>query len=217
MDTYATYDMAFHQEGDFTLLDTAVYAAIVELLLELEGVDPEPDFRLLGPILEGPMAHCGERGLHASIQSSLWRTHHDQSAQRRRQGENQDRLHRRQAKQKGLLVAPSTIRGTPRRGSPRRDRRPEGLAQGSVITRRQEMWIVWAMLAMLGLVVCGCPGVARDESRAHLGRGSALSRALRVRGVGHGPIVRRGGGGGRGGGERRALHDPISLLIVDGT
>ena len=36
MDTDATYDMSFHQEGDFTLLDTTVYAAVVELLLELE-------------------------------------------------------------------------------------------------------------------------------------------------------------------------------------
>ena len=44
MDTDASYDLSFHQEGDLTLQDTTVYAAIVELLLELEGVDPEPDF-----------------------------------------------------------------------------------------------------------------------------------------------------------------------------
>ena len=48
----------------------------------------------------------------------------------------------------------------------------------------------------------------------HVGRGGALWRALRVRGVGHGPIARRIGVGGRRGGERRALHDPISLMIV---
>ena len=64
-------------------------------------------------------------------------------------------------------------------------------------------------------LVLGCPGSARDGSRAYLGRRGALTRALRVRGVEHGPIVRRGVGGGRRGGERRALHDPISLLIVD--
>ena len=56
------------------------------------------------------------------------------------------------------------------------------------------MWVVWALLAMLDLLVRSCSGVARDVSRAHLDRGSALSRALRVaavRGVEHGPIVRR--------------------------
>ena len=64
---------------------------------------------------------------------------------------------------------------------------------------------MWAMLALLVLLVLSCPGVARDVSRAHLGRGSALSRAPRVRGFEHGPIVRRGGvGGRRGAGERRA-------------
>ena len=36
--------LSFSQAGDLVLLDTTVYAAIVELLLELEGVDPEPDF-----------------------------------------------------------------------------------------------------------------------------------------------------------------------------
>jgi len=43
-DTDAIYEMSFSQAGDLVLLDTTVYAAIVELLLELEGVDPEPDF-----------------------------------------------------------------------------------------------------------------------------------------------------------------------------
>ena len=71
-----------------------------------------------------------------------------------------------------------------------------------------------AMLGMVALLVLGCLGSARDESRAHLRRWGARSRALRVRGVGLGPIVRRGGGGGRRGGERRALHDPIFLKIV---
>ena len=53
-------------------------------------------------------------------------------------------------------------------------------------------------------------------SRAHLGRGrgSALSRVLRVSGVELGLIVRRGRVGGRGGGERHTLHDPIDLTIV---
>ena len=44
MESDATFDLSFHQEGDYTFLETTVYAAIVELLLELEGVDPEPDF-----------------------------------------------------------------------------------------------------------------------------------------------------------------------------
>ena len=70
------------------------------------------------------------------------------------------------------------------------------------------------MLSMVSLLVFGCQGTARAASHAHLGRWGALSRALRVRGVEHGPIVRRGGGGGRRGGERRALHDPIGLTIV---
>ena len=39
-----TYDLSFQQAGDLIFHDTTVYAAIVELLLELEGVDPEPDF-----------------------------------------------------------------------------------------------------------------------------------------------------------------------------
>ena len=43
-DNEANFDLSFHQEGDYTFQDTTVYAAIVELLLELEGVDPEPDF-----------------------------------------------------------------------------------------------------------------------------------------------------------------------------
>ena len=43
-DSDANFELSFHQDGDLVLNDTAVYAAIVELLLELEGVDPEPDF-----------------------------------------------------------------------------------------------------------------------------------------------------------------------------
>ena len=77
------------------------------------------------------------------------------------------------------------------------------------------IWLHIQRLAMLGLLVLSCLRVARDVSRAHLSRGSALSRALRVRGVELGPIVRRGGVGGRGGGDRRALHDPIGLTIVE--
>ena len=59
------------------------------------------------------------------------------------------------------------------------------------------IWLHIQRLAMLGLLVLSCLRVARDVSRAHLSRGSALSRALRVRGVELGPIVRRGGVGGR--------------------
>ena len=44
MDSDANFELSFHQEGDYTFLDATVYAAIVELLLELEKVDPEPDF-----------------------------------------------------------------------------------------------------------------------------------------------------------------------------
>eukprot|EP00967_Tisochrysis_lutea_P079802 scaffold109323_cov31-Tisochrysis_lutea.AAC.1 len=43
-DTDAIYEISFSQAGDLVLHDTTVYAAIVELSLELEGVDPEPDF-----------------------------------------------------------------------------------------------------------------------------------------------------------------------------
>eukprot|EP00967_Tisochrysis_lutea_P046403 scaffold56392_cov32-Tisochrysis_lutea.AAC.1 len=43
-DTDAIYDLSFQQAGDLILHDTTVYAAVVELLLELEDVDPEPDF-----------------------------------------------------------------------------------------------------------------------------------------------------------------------------
>ena len=73
---------------------------------------------------------------------------------------------------------------------------------------------------LLCLLVLSCWVVARDVPRAHLGRGVALSRALRVRGVEHGSIVRRGGGWRRerrGAAQRRALHDPIALTIVEGT
>ena len=72
-----------------------------------------------------------------------------------------------------------------------------------------------AMLGMVSLLVYGCQGTARAAPHAHLGRWGALSRALWVRGVEHGPIVCRGGCGGRRGGERRALHDPIVLMIVE--
>ena len=81
MDTDATYDMSFHQEGDLTLLDTTVYAAIVELLLELEGVDPEPDFwarSSKGPWHIAVNEDCLR--LHVTIQSSLRRANHDQAA-----------------------------------------------------------------------------------------------------------------------------------------
>ena len=53
-------------------------------------------------------------------------------------------------------------------------------------------------------------------ARAHLGRGGALSRALRVRGVEHGSMTRSSVAAGLAavGGERRELNDPISLKIV---
>ena len=73
---------------------------------------------------------------------------------------------------------------------------------------------------MVALTECCCLGVARARAlasaRLHLiGRGT-LSLAFRWRGVGYGPIIRRGGAGvgGRGGGERRARHDSINLMIV---
>ena len=50
VDSDAIFDLSLHQAGDITLNDTAVYAAIVELLLELEGVDPEPDFSARSPL-----------------------------------------------------------------------------------------------------------------------------------------------------------------------
>eukprot|EP00967_Tisochrysis_lutea_P154608 scaffold307508_cov27-Tisochrysis_lutea.AAC.1 len=36
VDSDAIYDLSFHQAGDLVLHDTTVYAAVVELLLELE-------------------------------------------------------------------------------------------------------------------------------------------------------------------------------------
>ena len=48
---------SFHQDGDLVLNDTAVYAAIVELLLELEGVDPEPDFWTRSNMLSMKIVH----------------------------------------------------------------------------------------------------------------------------------------------------------------
>eukprot|EP00967_Tisochrysis_lutea_P007883 scaffold9408_cov35-Tisochrysis_lutea.AAC.1 len=74
------------------------------------------------------------------------------------------------------------------------------------------------MLAMLCPLVLSFRELARGVHRAHLGRGFALSRVLRVRGrVEHGLIVRRGGGGVRRRGERRTLHDhdPIVLTTVE--
>ena len=79
------------------------------------------------------------------------------------------------------------------------------------------MWLCgpcWPCCARLCSTV-SCRVVARGVPRAHLGRGIALSRALRMRVVEHGSIVRRGGGGGRSGGERHALRDPIALTIVE--
>ena len=80
---------------------------------------------------------------------------------------------------------------------------------------------LWAMLAMLGLLVLVLSAQLSGCSTGHgtclvrtlvVGAPSRGSWVLRVRGVEHGPIVRCGGGGG--GGERRALHDPIGLTIV---
>jgi len=74
-------------------------------------------------------------------------------------------------------------------------------------------WLCWAWCPCWCMAVMGRHGTSLVRTWAG---GGALSRALRVRGVEHGPIVRRGGGGGRRGGERRALHDPIGLTIVRG-
>ena len=73
------------------------------------------------------------------------------------------------------------------------------------------LWVVWALYlyAMVAMLVFGClAGSAQVESRAHLGWGGALTWALRMRGVEHGPIVRRGGGGGRWGVRRGAARAP---------
>eukprot|EP00967_Tisochrysis_lutea_P083554 scaffold116175_cov28-Tisochrysis_lutea.AAC.1 len=62
------------------------------------------------------------------------------------------------------------------------------------------------MLDMVAVLMFGCHGSARDESRACLGRGGARSPALRVRGVGLDPSSSVAAVGGEGSG---ALHDPI--------
>eukprot|EP00967_Tisochrysis_lutea_P055655 scaffold70086_cov41-Tisochrysis_lutea.AAC.1 len=65
MDSDATYDLSFHQpRGRFhparhTTRRSTPHAAIVELLLELEGVDPEPDFCARSS-KGGPVAHCSQ-------------------------------------------------------------------------------------------------------------------------------------------------------------
>ena len=69
------------------------------------------------------------------------------------------------------------------------------------------------MLGMVDLLVLGCPGSARDESRAYLGRGGALSRALRMRGFEHDPIVCRGGGGGGAAGEEGSGARSMTLSL----
>ena len=92
--------------------------------------------------------------------------------------------------------------------------KPTWFVRWLAIAGWEEVRIVWAMLAMVSLLVLGFPGSARGEPRAHLGQWGALSRALQLRGVQHCLVVRRGGGDGGRGGERRALHDPIVLTIV---
>ena len=71
------------------------------------------------------------------------------------------------------------------------------------------------MLAMLGLLMLSSLGLAWDVSRAHLGRGSALSRALRVLGVELGLIVRRSGVGGKREGEMRAAMT-LAISVMKG-
>ena len=60
--------------------------------------------------------------------------------------------------------------------------------------------------SMVAIGLYGVLVVARAVARAHLFSLGWCSLSLRRRGVGRGPIGRRGGGDGRGGGER-ALHD----------
>ena len=71
------------------------------------------------------------------------------------------------------------------------------------------------MVAMVAVLVWGLLVVARAVARAHLVCLGCCSRVLRRRVVECGPFGQRGGGDGRGGGERRALHDPIFLKIVE--
>ena len=58
---------------------------------------------------------------------------------------------------------------------------PEPCSQAGL----EELWVVWALhtiyMVVLLVLVFGSLGSARDESHAHLGRGGALSWALRVR------------------------------------
>ena len=72
-----------------------------------------------------------------------------------------------------------------------------------------------AMAAMVAVLMRGLQVAARAVARAHLISLGGGSRALVRRFIGRGPFGQRGGGDGRGGGERRALHDPIFLKIVD--
>ena len=55
----------------------------------------------------------------------------------------------------------------------------------------------------------------RAVARGHPESRDPWMRVLRLRGVGHHLIGRRGGVGGERGGERGALHDPIVLTIFE--
>ena len=62
-----------------------------------------------------------------------------------------------------------------------------------------------------------CVVWARTVAREHLSWRGPSCRAMRLHGVLHVLVGRRGGVGGERGRERGALHDPIVLTIVEAT
>ena len=86
--------LSFHQTGDLVLHDTTVYAAIVELFLELEGVDPEPDFwarSSRGPWHIAVNEDCAQ----STIPSPIRTPNYNPRPPSRRCDANQGRIHRR--------------------------------------------------------------------------------------------------------------------------
>ena len=68
-----------------------------------------------------------------------------------------------------------------------------------------------------GLVLCVALCAWRGAARGHLGGRGLWERTVRLRGVGHHLVSRRGGVGEERGGERGALPDPIVITIVERT
>ena len=65
------------------------------------------------------------------------------------------------------------------------------------------------------LVLCEALCAWRGAARGHLGGRGLWERTVRLHGVGHHLVSRRGEVGGERGGERGALHDPIVITIVE--